>query len=53
MYNNPGIDRVASVLIDILKSRPEITKAFVAALIEDGPASQVWEVMLKCSDKNA
>ena len=53
MFNNPGIDKVSDVLIEILKSRPQITKPFVAALIEDGPNSYIWEVMLECGDKNA
>ena len=53
MFTNPGIDRVSSVLINILKSRPEITKPFMASLLENSASSAIWEVLLDCSDKNA
>lgn len=53
MFTNPGIDRVSSVLINILKSKPEITKPFMASLLENSASSVIWEVLLECSDKNA
>lgn len=53
MMVNPGIERVAQVMIDIMKSRPEITKGFIEKM-SDLPNSEVlWEVLLECGDKHA
>jgi len=53
MMVNPGIEKVSQVMIDILKSKPEITKPFIASMCEMETSEVLWEVLLECSDKNA
>lgn len=53
MMMNTGIDKVSQVMIDILKSRPEITKPFMASMCNDKAAEVLWEVLLDCTDKSA
>jgi len=53
MLTNPGIDRISSVLIDIFKSRPQVTKPFMASLLENSASTVIWEVLLECNDKHA
>ena len=53
MMANSGIDRVSQVMIDILKSRPEITKPFITSMCDMSNSEVLWEVLLECSDKNA
>ena len=53
MVINPGIDRLSQVMIDILKSRPSVTKSFMENLCNPVNAEVVWEVLLECNDKNA
>lgn len=53
MLMNTGIDKVSQVMIDILKSRPEITKPFMASMCNDDAAEVLWEVLLDCADKAA
>lgn len=53
MLANPGVDRVGQVMIDIFKSRPEITKPFIAALCDMSSSEVIWEVLLDCADGNA
>ena len=53
MMVNPGIEKVSQVMIDILKSKPEITKLFLASMCEMETSEVLWEVLLECSDKNA
>lgn len=53
MMANPGIDRVSQVMIDIFKSRPEITKPFIASMCDMSSSEVFWEVLLDCADKNA
>lgn len=53
MMANPGIDRVSQVMIDIFKSRPEITKPFIESMCDPVESEVLWEVLLDCSDKNA
>ena len=52
MAMNPGIDRVAQVMIDILKSRPDITKGFVEKMCSFPDSEVFWEVLLDCSDSS-
>ena len=53
MMANPGIDRVSRVMIDILKSRPEITRPFIESMCDTDNSEVLWEVLLECPDKNA
>ena len=53
MMVNPGIERVASVMIDIMKSKPEITKVFIEKMCDLPAAEVLWEVLLECGDKHA
>ena len=50
---NPGIEKVSQVMIDILKSKPEITKPFIESMCESNESEVLWEVLLECPDKNA
>lgn len=50
---NTGIDKVSQVMIDILKSRPEITKPFIASMCDVKKSEVLWEVLLDCMDKGA
>ena len=42
MAINTGIDKVSDVMIEILKSRPEITKPFIFALCHEENAENFW-----------
>jgi len=53
MMANPGVEHVSQVMIDILKSRPEITKPFVESMCDSDDCEVLWEVLLECQDKNA
>jgi hypothetical protein len=50
---NTGIDKVSEVMIEILKSRPSVTKAFIASMCEFEASQVLWEVLLDCTDKVA
>lgn len=53
MAINTGIEKVSDVMIEILKSRPEITKPFIYALCNEENAENFWQVLLEAPDKNA
>lgn len=40
-------------MIDILKSRPNITKPFIASMCDNKNSEVLWEVLLDCADKVA
>ena len=40
-------------MIDIFKSRPEITKPFIESMCDSTDSEILWEVFLDCGDKNA
>ena len=48
MQVNPGMVKLTSVMIDTLKSQPEMAKIFLGRMCEF-PASEVlWEIMFEC-----
>lgn len=49
MMVSTGIEKVSQVMIDILKSRPEITQGFIQCCCDN--AEVFWEVLLECGDK--
>lgn len=53
MMINPGIEKVGQVMIDILKSQPQITKPFIEKMCSFAESEVLWEVLLECNDKNA
>ena len=52
MQVSPGMDKLTSVMVDTLKSQPEMSKIFLGRMCEF-PASEVlWEIMFECQDKH-
>ena len=53
MMQSTGIDKVSQVMIDIMKDRPAVTKAFIGSMCNYQSSEVLWEVLLDCSDKLA
>ena len=51
MSNLPQIQRLSEVMIEIAKSSPETSAAFLDALLEDDDAEVVQKILFDCSDK--
>ena len=50
---NHGLSKVSQVMIDILKSRPGATKAFIGSMCDFSSSEVLWEILLDCTDKIA
>lgn len=46
-----GIDKISQVMVDIMKSRPEITKVFMEGMCNLSQSEALWEVLLDCVNK--
>ena len=53
MMQSTGIDKVSQVMIDIMKNRPSVTKAFISSMCNYRSSEVLWEVLLDCTDKIA
>lgn len=50
LMQNTGIDKVGQVMIDILKSRPAVTRQFIGGMCDFSQSETLWEVLLDCTD---
>mmetsp|Transcript_396 Transcript_396/g.574 ORF Transcript_396/g.574 Transcript_396/m.574 type:complete len:131 (-) Transcript_396:2204-2596(-) len=48
---NPGMDRLTDVMLEILKSRPEISKGFLGKMCEFPDSEVFWEILFECGEK--
>ena len=53
MMQSTGIEKVSQVMIDIMKDRPAVTKAFIGSMCDYRSSEVLWEVLLDCQDKIA